>query len=129
MVLRPLLTSHHIPPHCCTDCCRNSSTRPCYSTMVRPPQVLLIAFSSHICRIYTAEFVQYRTLSWRADSPALHCLMRFLFVRPRICLRLLSDSTSQWTPWPLTNSSYCKACSGLTPPSHQTRWAHSLPFL
>ena len=27
--------------------------------------------------------------------------MRFLFVRPTVCLRLLSDSTSRWTPLPL----------------------------
>ncbi|MEX0605276.1 MAG: hypothetical protein WD623_16030 [Marinobacter sp.] len=27
-------------------------------------------------------------------------LMRFLFVRPVLCLRLPSDSTSRWTPLP-----------------------------
>ena len=43
--------------------------------------------------------------------------MRFLFVGPRFCLRLPSDSTSRWTPLPLANSSHCNACSGLTPPS------------
>lgn len=28
--------------------------------------------------------------------------MKFLFVRPDVCHRLLSDSTSRWTPLPLT---------------------------
>ena len=32
--------------------------------------------------------------------------MRFLFVRPGFCYRLLSDSTSRWTPLPFANSSY-----------------------
>ena len=51
-------------------------------------------------------------------------LIWFLFVRPRFCLRLPSDSTSRWTPLPLANSSYCQACSGLSPPSHCTCRAH-----
>ena len=29
------------------------------------------------------------------------CLMWFLYVRPEVCLRLPSDSTSRWTPLPL----------------------------
>ena len=29
--------------------------------------------------------------------------MQFLFVRPGLCLRLPSDSTSRWTPLPLAN--------------------------
>ena len=43
--------------------------------------------------------------------------IRFLFVRPRLCLRLLSDSVSRRTPLSLANSSYCQVCSGLPPPS------------
>ena len=43
----------------------------------------------------------------------------FLFVRPRVCLRLPSDSASRRTPLPLTNSSYCQTCSGLSPPSYR----------
>ena len=41
-----------------------------------------------------------------------------LFVRPRFCIRLTSDSTSRWTPLSSTNSSYFQACSGLSPPSY-----------
>ena len=50
--------------------------------------------------------------------------MQFLFVRPRFCFRLPSDSASQRTPLPLANSSYCQVCSGLSPPSNSACRAH-----
>ena len=50
--------------------------------------------------------------------------MQFLFVRPRFCLRLPSDSASRRTPLSLANSSYCHACSGLSPPSYYACRAH-----
>ena len=51
-------------------------------------------------------------------------LMQFLFVRPGLCLRLLSDSQSPTTPLPLANDSYCQVHSGLTPPSYRPCRAH-----
>src|SRR5690606_4620889 len=42
----------------------------------------------------------------------------------RVCLRLPSDSASRRTPLPLANSSYCQACSGLSPPSYRPCRAH-----
>lgn len=51
--------------------------------------------------------------------------MQFLFVRPRFCLRLLSDSASRRTPLSLANSSYRQACSGLSPPSYYACRAHN----
>ena len=51
-------------------------------------------------------------------------LMQFLFVRPRLCLRLPSDSASRRTPLPSANSSYCQVCSGLSPPSDNACRAH-----
>ena len=51
-------------------------------------------------------------------------IIQFLFVRPRLCRRLPSDSTSRWTPLPLANSSYCQVCSGLSPPSCNACRAH-----
>ena len=50
--------------------------------------------------------------------------MWFLFVKPRVCIRLPSDSTSRWTPLPSANRSYCQACSGLSPPSYCPCRAH-----
>ena len=50
--------------------------------------------------------------------------MQFLLVRPRLCLRLLSDSASRRTPLSLADSSYCHACSGLSPPSYYACRAH-----
>ena len=36
---------------------------------------------------------------------------------PHLDIRLPSDSTSRWTPLPSANASYCRARSGLSPPS------------
>ena len=52
--------------------------------------------------------------------------IQFLFVRPRLCLRLPSDSTSRWTPLSSANSSYCQACSGLSPLSNNACRAHKI---
>nr|CTQ57204.1 hypothetical protein [Staphylococcus pseudintermedius] len=41
--------------------------------------------------------------------------MIFLFVSASVCVRLPSDSTSQWTPLSFANSSYYQACNGLSP--------------
>ena len=92
---------------------------------MRPPRVRAITFTSSTCRIYVIGLGQYWTSSCTADSSALFPpYMRFLFVRPRFCLQLPSDSTSQWTPLLLANSSYCQACSGLSPPSYRPCRAH-----
>lgn len=93
---------------------------------VRPPRVRAITFLPCNCCIYCRELVQYRTLFCRANSsiPIQPCI-QFLFVSSGFCVRLPSDSTSQWTPLPFANSSYCQACSGLSPPSYSPCRAHS----
>jgi hypothetical protein len=50
--------------------------------------------------------------------------IQFLFIEPRFCLQLPSDSTSQWTPLLSANSSCCQAYSGLSPPSYRPCRAH-----
>ena len=91
----------------------------------RPPRVSVTTFTSYICCIYTLKFGQYGTLFCIGNSsvPSMP-YMQFLFVRPRLCRRLPSDSTSRWTPLPLANSSYCQVCSGLSPPSFNACRAH-----
>ena len=90
-----------------------------FTSAARPPRLRAVTFLSYICRIYTTGFGQYGTLSCLADSSVLYMpYMRFLIVRPRVCFRLTSDSTSRWTPLPSANTSYCQACSGLSPPSY-----------
>ncbi|SPA15072.1 hypothetical protein CBM2633_A50728 [Cupriavidus taiwanensis] len=44
-------------------------------------------------------------------------LIRFLFVRPALCLGLPSDPQSPGEPLPLANTSPCRVCRGLSPPS------------
>ena len=93
----------------------------------RPPRVSVTTFASYICCIYTLKFGQYWTsFCYGNSSVSSMPYMQFLFVRPRLCLRLPSDSTSRWTPLPLANSSYCQVCSGLSPPSDSACRAHIL---
>jgi len=60
----------------------------------------------------------------QAHPPFVSLIMQFLFVRPRLCLRLPSDSQSPTTPLPLANDSYYQAHSGLAPPSYRPCRAH-----
>ena len=94
-------------------------------TSVRPPRVSVTTFTSYICCIYTLKFGQYWTLLCIGSSSvsSMPC-MQFLFVRPRLCRGLPSDSASRRTPLPLANSSYCQVCSGLSPPSCNACRAH-----
>src|SRR5690625_1019708 len=71
------------------------------------------------------ELVQYRTLFCYANSsvPIQPCI-QFLFVSSGFCVQLPSDSESLQTPLFSANSSYCKACSGLSPPSYSPCRAH-----
>jgi hypothetical protein len=68
----------------------------------------------------------YGTLLCDASSSS-HAMpyIRFLFIGPRVCLQLPSDSTSRWTPLPLANSSCCQACSKFAPPSYRPCRAQS----
>ncbi len=92
---------------------------------IRPPRVRMITFHSCHCLIYCRRFVQYRTLLCDASSSAsIQPYMRFLSVSASVCVRLPSDSTSRWTPLSFANSSYCQACSGLSPPSYHPCRAH-----
>src|SRR5699024_244114 len=60
--------------------------------------------------------------------PSQPC-MQFLFVSSGFRLQLPSDSASRRTPLPSANSSYCQACSGLSPPSYSPCRAHlKTPF-
>ena len=96
----------------------------------RPPRVSVITFTSYICCIYALNFGQYWTLFCRANSSiskrllCSFCSVRSIASNARFCLRLLSDSASRRTPLSLANSSYCHACSGLSPPSYYAYRAH-----
>ena len=72
-----------------------------------------MTFIPSICFIYFGYPGQNRTSFCYANSSGnLKPFMKFLFVRPRFCLRLPSDSTSRWTPLPLANASYCQGAFG-----------------
>ncbi|MDR0493579.1 MAG: transposase [Nitrososphaerota archaeon] len=81
-------------------------------------------FTTAVCTLFVVRKSRGKKVLVRRLVHSVLPYMRFLYVKPRICLQLLSDSTSQWTPLLLANSSYCKVCSGLTPPSYQTCRAH-----
>ena len=93
----------------------------------RSPRVLRTHFHAYACRIYVMAFcasIGLRRL-WTA-YPAMPPRIRFLFVRPAFCLGLPSDSQSPATPLPSANTSPCRVCRGLSPPSRQAHH-HSEP--
>ena len=93
--------------------------------LARSPRVRTITFIPYTCCIYSKGFGQYRTSFCLANSSAPHKpYMQFLFIRPEICRRLPSDSSSRRTPLPLANNSYCQVCSGLSPYSYRPCQAH-----
>ena len=68
---------------------------------MRPPRVSVITFTSYICCIYALKFGQYWTsFSIGNSSVSSTPSIQFLFVRPRFCRRLPSDSASRRTPLP-----------------------------
>lgn len=82
----------------------------------RSPRVLRIHFPAHACRIYVMAFrasIGLRT-SWTA-YPAMPPRIRFLFVRPAICLGLPSNSRSPAQPLPLASTYPGRMCWGLSP--------------
>ena len=73
-----------------------------FSSPVRPPQ--LWTYSFHLMSAWFTLDVpdNYRTSFCLANlSTSLSLNIKFLYVRPDICRRLPSDSTSRWTPLPL----------------------------
>jgi hypothetical protein len=79
--------------------------------MTHPPSRLCL---SDLRRIVPC---MYRALHFFACSPRCSASIRFLFVRPALCLRLPPDSQSPATPLPSANTSPCRVCRGLSPPS------------
>src|SRR5665647_3645156 len=57
--------------------------------------------------------------------PFISLNMHFLFVRPRLCRQLPSDSQSPTTPLLLANDSYYQVHRGLAPPSYRPCRAHN----
>lgn len=55
--------------------------------------------------------------------------IKFLFVGAEFCFKLPSDSLSPRTPLPSANTSHCRACSGLPPPSCYPCRAHQIKNL
>ena len=86
----------------------------------RSPRVLRTHFHAYACRIYVMAFcasIGFRR--FRTAYPAMPPRIRFLFVRPAICLGLPSDSQSPAKPLPLASTSPCRVCGGLPPLSER----------
>ncbi|MNO23683.1 hypothetical protein D3C76_134890 [compost metagenome] len=82
----------------------------------RSPRVLRTHFHAYACRIYVMALRASIGLCrlWTA-YPAMLPRIRFLFVRPALCLGLPSDSQSPAKPLPLASTSPCRVCGGLSP--------------
>lgn len=86
----------------------------------RSPRVLRTHFHAYACRIYVMAFCASIGLRrFRTAYPAMPPRIRFLFVRPAICLGLPSDSQSPAKPLPLASTSPCRVCGGLSPLSER----------
>ena len=86
--------------------------------LCRSPRVWRTHLHAYACRIYAASFRASFGLCISLPAyPDTSPPIRFLFVRPALCLRLPSDSRSPATPLPSANSSPCRASRGLSPPS------------
>ena len=91
----------------------------------RPPRVSVITFTSYICCIYALKFGQY----WSSFCVANSSLSKRLLCRSCSSDRGFASDFFQTPPhngrpYSSANSSYCQACSGLSPPSCNTCRAH-----
>ena len=111
----------NVPAKCFLSCNRAYS----WQNSFRSPGVRQsTSYGCGLC-IYVIVPMQYWVSVCLATSPGLNPpSIQFLFVSPHICRRLPSDSQSPTTPLPLANTSPCRVCRGLSPPSHQ-RGHHS----
>jgi len=98
---------------------RRLSTPVASQHAARSPRVLHSHLHAHARRIYAAAFrTRFGLGRFRTAHPAASPPIRFLFVAPALCLRLPSDSQSPATPLPSANTSPCRVCRGLAPPSN-----------
>ena len=127
MIVRPFPSFFHLVLWPLLTSCRSLLLQVFFHLPTRPPRVSVITFTSYIRCIYALKFGQYWTLFCMGNSSVSSTpYIQFLFVRPRFCLRLSSDSASRRTPLSLANSSYFQACSGLSPPSYYACRAHQI---
>ncbi len=112
-LLRPRLTS--VRPS------RHLATPVAHGRLNRSPRVIRATFLLMPVGSTSQRSVQVSGFDDCGRLTPLCRLIRFLFVRPAFCLGLPSDSQSPATPLPLANTSPCRVCRGLSPPS---RLAH-----
>ena len=109
-LLRPLLTSVRPSRHLSGPVAHGRPNRS--PRVIRATFLLMPVGSTSQRSVQVSGFGDYGHLT------PLRRLIRFLFVRPAFCLGLPSDSQSPATPLPLANTSPCRVCRGLSPPSH-----------
>lgn len=117
-LLRPLLTSVRPSRHLAAPVAHGRSNRS--PRVIRATFLLMPVGSTSQRSVQVLGFGNFGYLT------PLHRLIRFLFVRPAFCLGLPSDSQSPTTPLPLANTSPCRVCRGLSPPSRPAHH-HSEP--
>ncbi len=109
-LLRPLLTSDsrlQRPLRSCSTAARRQIS----PGIAHPPSRLCASDLRH--RVPDT----FRALHLFACSPRGAASIRFLFVAPALCFRLPSDLQSPREPLPSANTSPCRVCRGLPPPS------------
>ena len=82
------------------DASRRLSTPVAHWQTGRSPRVLRTHLLAYACRIYAASFREVSGFDIFGRLTPIRRLIRFLFVRPALCLPLPSDSQSPGTPLP-----------------------------
>lgn len=109
-LLCPLLTSDGASPHLSMPVAQRHT--------VRSPRVLRTHLHAYARRIYVVVFRTRIGLHGLLPAhPTTPPLSACLAVAPALCLQLPSDSQSPRTPLPSANTSPCRLCRGLAPPS------------
>jgi hypothetical protein len=87
-----------------------------YRQARRPPRVRTAAFPPHPPHLLHHNLMVMGFAFSRKLTLMIQPDMRFVFLRSAFCLRLPSDSTSQWTPLPLANSFHHQDLQGTFTP-------------
>ena len=119
----PSLLRFRVTTTASADFCRPSrhlATPVAHGRLDRSPRVIRATFLLMPVGSTSQRSVQVSGFDDCGRLAPLRRLIRFLFVRPAFCLGLPSDSQSPATPLPSANTSPCRVCRGLAPPSRPT---------
>lgn len=91
----------------------------------RPPQVRTLTFPAPLPHLLHQPLIAWGFVACCQLARLAQPPMRFVSLRPQVCLRLPSDPTSQWRPCPQLTVGAINLRRGLSPPNQRPWWAHN----